>query len=233
MDLLNDDALARSSVVANCRMNRERTLTGSNGYTKELGFNPLEELRERVRGGKQSAWLDLCCGTGAALVEAAMMAEREGFGERIQIVGVDLVLEPPHSRAKSPILRLVEASLSKWEPDQRFDIVTCVHGLHYIGDKLGIIQRATSWLTDDGRFTANLDLSNIHIQDDSKSDRNISSELRKQGLTYNRRTKLIECEGQRDVHFALEYLGANDEAGPNYTQQPAVDSYYRRAARKT
>src|SRR5580693_7611900 len=39
MKLLNDDELERSAVVANCRMNRERDLTGSNGYSKEVGFN--------------------------------------------------------------------------------------------------------------------------------------------------------------------------------------------------
>jgi hypothetical protein len=44
MRLLTDDVLERSSVVANCRMNRERTLTGSNGYARELGFNPFDLL---------------------------------------------------------------------------------------------------------------------------------------------------------------------------------------------
>ena len=45
MKLLDDDALERSSVVANCWMNRERSLTGSNGYTKELGLNPFDHLK--------------------------------------------------------------------------------------------------------------------------------------------------------------------------------------------
>jgi hypothetical protein len=44
MKLLRDDALERSSVVANCQMNRQRTLTGSNGYAKELRLNPLDVL---------------------------------------------------------------------------------------------------------------------------------------------------------------------------------------------
>ena len=46
MKLLSDDELERSAVVANCRMNRERDLTGSNGYSKEIGFNPLDYLRD-------------------------------------------------------------------------------------------------------------------------------------------------------------------------------------------
>ena len=64
MKLLNDDELERSGVVANCRMNRERVLTGSNGYSREVGFNPLHYLRERTAPGRPVAWLDLCCGTG-------------------------------------------------------------------------------------------------------------------------------------------------------------------------
>ena len=31
MELLRDEAQERSGVVANCRMNRQRALTGSNG----------------------------------------------------------------------------------------------------------------------------------------------------------------------------------------------------------
>ena len=49
MDLLGDDELERSAVVANCRMNRERGLVGSNGYAVELGFDPLDFLRGAAR----------------------------------------------------------------------------------------------------------------------------------------------------------------------------------------
>jgi hypothetical protein len=57
MKLLGNDELERSAVVANCRMHRERRLTGSNGYAKELGFNPLEFLKERVALGDPAVWL--------------------------------------------------------------------------------------------------------------------------------------------------------------------------------
>ncbi|MFD0852321.1 hypothetical protein ACFQ07_08810, partial [Actinomadura adrarensis] len=77
--LLDDGALERSSVVANCAMNRERSLTGSNGYGRELGIDIVKESRERPR------WLDLCCGTGRALFEAASLPEAP-----TEIVGVDL-----------------------------------------------------------------------------------------------------------------------------------------------
>lgn len=52
MRLRSDKELEQSAVVANCRMNRERELTGSNGYTVEIGFNPLDRLwKGRVRVG--------------------------------------------------------------------------------------------------------------------------------------------------------------------------------------
>ena len=156
MTLLGDDELERSAVVANCRMNRERNLTGSNGYEKEIGFAPLDFLKGRLARRRTVAWLDLCCGTGRALIEAAEIVHAEGLG--VEIVGVDLVGMFDRPGPDLRCLRLVEASLSAWRPDRPFDLITCVHGLHYFGDKLGLIARAASWLVDDGLFVANLDL---------------------------------------------------------------------------
>ena len=48
MSLRTDDELEASCVVANCRMNRERELTGSNGYEREIRLSPLAFLRERL-----------------------------------------------------------------------------------------------------------------------------------------------------------------------------------------
>lgn len=48
MNLLNDNSLERPGVVANCQMNRERSHTGSNGYAKEFGFDPLAVLKTIV-----------------------------------------------------------------------------------------------------------------------------------------------------------------------------------------
>ena len=101
MKLLSDDELEQSAVVANCRMNRERNLTGSNGYSKEVGFNPLEYLLGRISPGRPIAWLDLCCGTGTVMTEAARISHSKGMD--IEIVGVDLVRmfhrPEPHSIA--------------------------------------------------------------------------------------------------------------------------------------
>jgi trans-aconitate methyltransferase len=121
MKLLGNNELERSAVVANCRMNRERRLAGSNGYAKELCFNPLDFLKERVALGARAAWLDLCCGTGKALIEAAKRVRADDM--HVEIVGVDLVgmFDTPDAGLGS--LQLVEASLRTWRPGRSFDLI--------------------------------------------------------------------------------------------------------------
>ena len=82
MDLLGDDELERSAVVANCRMNRERDLPGSNGYDRELGFDPLDFLKGRVAPGRAAAWLDLCCGIGQGPDRGGRVRPLRGAGRR-------------------------------------------------------------------------------------------------------------------------------------------------------
>lgn len=226
MEFMSDDILEQSGVVANCRMNRERELTGSNGYSCELGFNPFELLQEKAASGAEVHWLDLCCGTGTALLDAAHAIRGHGLEDRVHIVGVDLVgmFSPLPTELKC--LRLLIASLTTWEPDRQYDLITCVHGLHYIGDKLGLIARAASWLTDDGLFVASLDLNNFRLQDGRSMNRVVASACRNHGLEYSAQWKRIRCDGHREIAFPFRYLGASDQAGPNYTGQPAVNSYY-------
>jgi SAM-dependent methyltransferase len=226
MELLGDDDLEQSSVIANCRMNRERNLTGTNGYDRELRFNPLDFLTNMATTGRKVRWLDLCCGTGKALVEAAEVVDSESLP--FEIIGVDLIemFQP----VNADCLTLVPASLSEWHPTETFDLITCVHGLHYIGNKLRVIQLAASWLTEQGRFVGNLDMDNIKIQGGSASQI-VAAELRRAGFAYSFRKKLIECDGRHELDLPFRYLGANDQAGPNYTGQPAVDSHYERSSR--
>lgn len=105
--------------MANCAMDRERSLSGSNGYGRELGVDILAELVGRAARSDCVGWLDLCCGSGRALVEAAQLVAATG-------------------------------SMTEWVPDGRFDLLTSVHGLHYVGDELGALVRAASWLMQDG-----------------------------------------------------------------------------------
>jgi SAM-dependent methyltransferase len=225
MRLLSDETLEHSAVVANCRMNRERNLLGSNGYDRELGLNPLDFLMERATA-HPAAWLDLCCGTGRALLQAARQVQAEGLFSRIEIIGVDLVGMFDLTDPAPSCLRLVEASLSTWRPERRFNLITCVHGLHYIGDKLGLIARAASWLAEDGLLVANLDLTNLKLCDERVTGRRIVNEVRRAGLEYDRKRRLVVCRSRREINLPYRYLGADDRAGPNYAGQPAVDSYY-------
>jgi hypothetical protein len=73
--LLDDAALHASSVVANNAMNRERQLAGVNSYQRELGFSVLDFLVARAAGNGTAAWLDLCCGTGRALIQVSYYAD--------------------------------------------------------------------------------------------------------------------------------------------------------------
>jgi hypothetical protein len=92
--LLDDAALAASDVVANAAMNRSRQLAGVNSYTRELGFNPVEHLTTRVAQPRPEAgdgatvgWLDLCCGTGQALIQAADQLPMMSLTDQVAIVG--------------------------------------------------------------------------------------------------------------------------------------------------
>jgi len=153
--LLGDDDLHASAVVANCSMNRERQLAGVNSYTRELVSSPV------------------CA----------------------------------------------------WTPSRSFDLITCVHGLHYVGDKLAALARAASWLTPRGLLVADLDLAGISIAG-QPAGRRLSRALRDAGFSYDFRRHRISRTGKLDAALPYRYLGADDRAGPNYTGQPAVTSHY-------
>ena len=121
----------------------------------------------------------------------------------------------------------METSVRAFAPDAPVDLVTCVHGLHYVGDKLGLIARAAAWLVDDGLFVAHLDLANLRGADGRGAGRRAAAGLRRAGLEYDRRRRWVACRGRRWPQFPAYYLGADDQAGPNATGQPAVDSHYR------
>lgn len=230
--LLQSAELTRSPVVANSTMNRERRLRGSNSYTRDLGLDPLAFLAERMRGGqKRVAWLNLCCGSGRALIEAASAFQSAGDADRVRIVGVDLVEMFDAVPRELACLRLECGALPGWETDDRFDLVTCVHGMHYIGDKLGLIARAASWLTEGGRFLANLDPANLRFSDGSAGGRSTLAELRRRGFVVDRYRHVLARTGVAEVRLPYAYEGADDAAGPNYTGQPAVDSFCRRETR--
>ena len=222
--LLGDEELAASSVVANNAMNRGR---GIASYSRELGFDVPGFLAERVAAAGAARWLDLCCGSGRALVEAA------GLLPGVEIVGVDLVdffaeEAPPGVRW---VVSGVEgvAGLGLGE----FDLVTCVHGLHYVGDKLGALRTAVAAVGAGGRFAASLDVAALRGGDGEPLGRKASAALRAAGFGYDGRRRRVSWTGAVPGAVAVEgtgwpwrYAGADDRAGANYTGQEAVDSYY-------
>lgn len=229
--LLTDEALARSEVVANSAMNRERGLLGRNSYSLDLSFDVLDYLRRRLRERGRLAWLDLCCGTGRALIEAGLHLRGEAHPGAVEIRGVDLVEHLAPVPEGLEAVRLEASSLAAWQADHAYDLITCVHGLHYIGDKLGLIARAVSWLAADGLLLAHLDLNHLLLEEGRPHVRRFASELRAAGLEYDSRERLLTATGGRRIGFSLEFVGADDQAGPNYTGQPAVSSWYRDAGR--
>ncbi len=141
--------------------------------------------------------------------------------EQVEIVGLDLV-DHFVTGPFPPSLRLVTASVVEWIPDGRFDMVTCVHGLHYVGDKIGVLARVVSWLADDGLF----DARSVRNTDGTLAGRRLTAELRRQGFAYDSARRRISRRGCGQIRFPYRYLGADDQVGPNYTGQPAVDSFY-------
>ncbi len=229
MPLLDAAALERSPVVANSAMNRDRVLLGANSYSKDLGEDLLALLTAAASRSGEVAWLDLCCGAGRALSEAARLLEADPSTRgRVSITGVDLVASFDASGPSMEGLRILEANLERWEPGETFDLVTCVHGLHYVGDKLGLLRRALTWLRPQGVFLANLDLANVRLEGGRPAARLVGASFRAGGLKWRPKARVLRSDGPRRLDTGLEFLGADDRAGPNYTGQPAVNSYYRR-----
>lgn len=228
---MNQEKLLTTGVVANNRMNRSRGSAGSNGYQKDLSIDVIEYLQQKLVNNDSVEWLDICCGEGRALIETATFFANQAAGENsfnnLRITGIDLAGMFQEYPADLTRLQFLEMPIEEFKPSQEFDLITCVHGLHYLGDKLSVIQNAASWLKKDGIFLANLELKNLRLFENKNSQRIFSTLLRKQGFEFNSKKHLLTSKGKRVFDLPFEYLGADEQAGPNYTGQPAVDSHYK------
>jgi predicted TPR repeat methyltransferase len=45
--------------------------------------------------------------------------------------------------------------LVNWTNNDRYDLITCVHGLHYVGDKLKVLSTGLKAIGDHGMLIAN------------------------------------------------------------------------------
>ncbi|MEL6347036.1 MAG: methyltransferase domain-containing protein [Myxococcota bacterium] len=171
-----------------------------------LGFNlhGFLEFRARTRGG--AAWLDLCCGSGWGLIDAA---ERLGSIDGISIQGVDPMASFAPWVAGTHGLTFTAGAIASWKPARDFDLITCARGLDAVGDRLGLIARAAGWLVADGVLLANLDLSHLKMVGRPASLW-VPRLLERAGLEYDRRQ--VRCRGRKQPQLPLTYLGASGEA---------------------
>lgn len=212
-----------SPTVANNAMNRERNASGPNSYAQDLGMNPIDFLEKRADLPNVS-WVDLCCGEGRALIEAATWLKGHPGPQNIQLEGVDLV--PYFAPVPQGIdVQFSVNSLRKWEPRGPYDLITIVHGLHYVGDKLGMVQKCLRQLKPDGLFIAHLDWAHVLVNEKPVSH-SIRQAWGKQGLAYDGRRKLLTAKGPVELDIPFKYIGADDEIGPNFSGQNGVGSYY-------
>jgi len=225
MTLLPEDRLIWSPIVVNSRMNRERNSSGINSYEQEFKFKPEEYLASKIKEFGQASWLDLCCGHGKALIQTAEYFDKLGQQNVVTLKGIDLIDTFPTVDKNITCIELKSESLITWTPDQTYDLITCVHGLHYLGDKLKVIESSINALKPSGLFVANLDLGNIVLQG-AKTNVYLKNSFKKYGVDYNSRTRVLKHIGGIAINFNLKYLGADDKYGPNYTGQDSVTSYY-------
>ncbi|MCU0437464.1 MAG: class I SAM-dependent methyltransferase [Raineya sp.] len=225
MQLLSEDKLIWSATVANSRMNRERNASGINSYEQDIHFKPETYLQNILNQKGKVAWLDLCCGQGKALLQVYQFFNQRNLSQKVKLVGVDLVKDFQTNIDSKSGIEMYITPLLEFTYHETFDLITCVHGLHYIGDKLKAIEKACSLLSDNGLFIANLDLNDIVIKSNSSNDI-LASLLKKNNFEYHSRKKLLIKNGNATINFSISYLGADDNHGKNYTGQESVKSYY-------
>lgn len=217
MKLLTENELIWSPIVANNRMNRKRGANGVNSYEKDLFFNPTKYLNDCLVKQGAVKWLDICCGEGNALIQYAKgLSGQEG----VWLKGIDLVDQFQDIPVHVSCIEFEVRSIVNWVPSEKYDLITCVHGIHYVGDKLQVLANVSGALQPSGKFIANIDLNNIQGVDVKKL-------LAQYAIDYHPKRKLLTCTGPRQMDISWTYEGADDQTGPNYTGQEAVTSYYR------
>jgi len=222
-NLLNKDQLEWSPIVANNSMNRERQAIGINSYEKDIGLNPLDFLLKKQEQ-KSVRWLDLCCGKGNALIQSAKILEEKGLSKKFELSGIDLV--DFFSESGELKLDFQVLNLENWIPQKQYDLISMVHGLHYVGDKIALVKKALSALKPEGLFLANLDLENIKIEGIKEPKKWLANFFKTNQIEYNVRKRILTSGKQKLDISIFSYLGADDQAGPNYTGQEVVNSYY-------
>ncbi len=226
MTMLRAAELLSSPVVANTTMNRGRGFSGVNSYERDLRFSITEFLAERVRERGEAFWYDACCGQGCALVKAGKQFAVAGWGHQVRIVGVDLV--EMFTLEQAPAVTLRAADVAAFTLEQPADLITCVHGLHYLGDKLGFLQNAHAMLAPGGLFLGHLDTNNVRAVEGGLSIwRQAARHAAKGGVAPELKSHVLRLSCKdTPLDFGVTYEGATVSEQPNYTGITVIDSWY-------
>ena len=226
MIMLPADELLFSSVVANATMNRGRGLPGVNSYERDLHFPLTDCLVGRVRECGKALWYDACCGEGLALAEAGMQFGASEWSHQVRIVGVDLV--DMFTPEQVPNVTLIAADVAAFTPEQPPDLITCVHGLHYLGDKLGFIQQAYAMLAPGGLLLGHLDPENLRASGAGASVwRQAVRHAAKNGVALDFKGNVLRIgRTEAPLNFGFTFQGATISEQPNYTGITVIDSWY-------
>ena len=229
MIMLGADDLLSSPIVANATMNRGRGLSGVNSYERDLRFSITDFLAERVRERGEAVWYDACCGQGRALVEAGRQFAAARWSGPVQITGVDLV--PMFTPEKAPNVSLRAADVAAFTLERPADLITCVHGLHYLGDKLGFLQNAYAMLAPGGLLLGHLDTSNVLAADSGLPIwRQAARYAAKNSAVLELRDHMLRVQRtDAPLDFGVTYQGGTISKQPNYTGITVVDSWYTMA----
>jgi hypothetical protein len=75
-------------------------------------------------------------------------------------------------------------------------------------------------------LVADFEPAAVRLGDGRPAGRRLTAALRSHGFTVDTRRHRLTLDGPRAVTLPYRFLGADPDAGPNYTGQPAVHSYH-------
>jgi hypothetical protein len=146
-------------------------------------------------------------------------------GDCITTLGVDLIGQI----AQVPNEYVVVGDVSTFNPGYAVDIITCVHGLHYVADKLAILCHFYSLLAPEGQIVANLDLMNIIVDDQPIAKWTAFTKLiaePKPTATFKNHVLTLTKGSECSLTFGLRFVGASISTEPNYSGITVVNSCY-------
>ena len=70
-------------------------------------------------------------------------------------------------------------------------------------------------------------IANLKIEGQPRAATLWKKYFKQNKIKYDARKNLLQIQGTKNITAAFTYLGANDQAGSNYTGMEVVDSFYR------